>query len=98
MAARKTKRIAEFGDFQTPLELARIVCRILSKTRRFAPASIVEPTCGRGSFLVAAFEAFPDAERIIGLEINAEYLGEATRAVAPLDNSNSLLRLCCCMA
>lgn len=87
MAARKTKRIAEFGDFQTPLELARIVCRILSKTRRFAPASIVEPTCGKGSFLVAALEAFPGAKKIIGLEINANYLDEATRAVAPLDKS-----------
>lgn len=90
MAARKTRQTAEFGDFQTPLELARIVCRILSKTRRFAPASIVEPTCGKGNFLVAALEVFPDAQRIIGLEINAKYLEEAARAVVPLDKSNKV--------
>ncbi len=88
MAARKTKQTAEFGDFQTPLELARIVCRILANTRRFAPTSIVEPTCGKGSFLVAAMEAFPDAKKIVGLEVNAEYLEEAARAVLPLDKSN----------
>jgi len=90
MATRKTKRIAEFGDFQTPLELARIVCRILSKTKRLAPASVVEPTCGKGSFLVAALEAFPNATKILGLEVNAQHLEEASCAAAPLDTSKKV--------
>jgi hypothetical protein len=49
------------------------------------PASIVEPTCGRGSFLAAAVEAFPSASRIVGLEINPAYLNEARPLLESLD-------------
>ncbi|MBN1912220.1 MAG: hypothetical protein JW818_21040 [Pirellulales bacterium] len=45
--------------------------------------SVIEPTCGKGSFLVAAREAFPLASRVIGLEINNQYVEEARRNAGP---------------
>jgi len=49
----------EFGDFQTPISLAREICSLIARTG-FRPASILEPTCGTGSFLKASLEIFPD--------------------------------------
>ncbi|MCL6583954.1 MAG: SAM-dependent methyltransferase [bacterium] len=66
----------EFGDFQTPQELAFLICRFL-KSVGVAPSSIVEPTCGQGSFLLAALETFPSANRLLGIDINSSYLDEA---------------------
>jgi hypothetical protein len=70
----KTK--IEFGDFQTPDGLATAVCKILA-SRSLQPATIIEPTCGTGSFLVAAAHQFPQARRILGFEINPTYLKQA---------------------
>jgi hypothetical protein len=65
----------EFGDFQTPLPLAREICALL-KREGVEAGTVLEPTCGLGAFLVAAAEAFPSA-RLTGFEINASYLEEA---------------------
>ena len=62
----------EFGDFQTPIELAREIVRHL-KQSNFSPASIIEPTCGTGSFIFVCLEIFSKA-RIIGIDINSNYL------------------------
>jgi len=69
----------EFGDFQTPIELARDVCSLL-KRDRFRPASVLEPTCGRGRFVRAALEMFPDLSRLLGYDINRAYVEEARAA------------------
>jgi hypothetical protein len=69
----KTKTITEFGDFQTPPELALAAMQIL-RDRGIRPRSILEPTCGRGAFLDAAAKSFPDAESIIGVDINQGHL------------------------
>src|SRR5262249_23742732 len=37
--------------------------------------------CGQGAFLTAAAETFPNAERIVGLDINSDYLASAARRV-----------------
>lgn len=66
------KRRIEFGDWQTPLGLATIVCERL-KVIGANPVHIIEPTCGVGAFVLAAAEAFPRAT-IIGHEINVDYL------------------------
>ncbi|MEY3277473.1 MAG: Modification methylase [Verrucomicrobiota bacterium] len=67
----KPKAQVEFGDFQTPLGLAREVCQLLA--RLGIPAStVVEPTCGVGAFLLAAAESFPGA-RLMGWDINPEH-------------------------
>lgn len=59
----------EFGDFQTPLELAKQCLNLL----HIAPnARILEPTCGKGTFLQAAAEVAPGSERV-GIEVNESY-------------------------
>jgi len=70
---RKSKAITEFGDFQTPPELALAATQILHDLG-IRPRSILEPTCGRGAFLGAAARCFPDAESIIGIDINQSHL------------------------
>lgn len=77
---KKNRSIAEYGDYQTPLELARQVCDLLLR-QGFRPKSLLEPTCGTGSFLVAALEAFPSIEHVIGLEINGNHAAKALGAV-----------------
>lgn len=69
----KTKQTAEFGDFQTPIELARKVCELLAD-QGFQPASVIEPTCGLGSFLFAALDQFPTVTKAIGLDISPDYV------------------------
>jgi hypothetical protein len=68
MSVRERETIA-FGDFQTPLDLARRVCRLLSK-RGLCPASVVEPTCGTGHFLLASVEQFSGLKQVRGFDIN----------------------------
>ena len=70
---RKTK--LEYGDFQTPLALAEMVCRKLVELN-VNPRTIIEPTCGVGNFIQAAARSFPSADKIIGVEINQNYLKE----------------------
>ena len=66
----------EFGDFQTPNNLCEQICGILAESH-YLPASIVEPTCGTGTFLRASARAFPNCNSIFGFEINAEYVEAA---------------------
>lgn len=80
MAKQKNDRKAEFGDFQTPAELARQVCDFLIQ-QGVQPASVLEPTCGLGHFLSAAVDTFPQAERFVGLDINPHYVKQASRAL-----------------
>ena len=68
---RKTK--LEYGDFQTPPALAEMVCRKLVELN-VNPRTIIEPTCGIGNFIQAATHSFPSADKIIGVEINQNYL------------------------
>jgi len=75
MAQTKEAKTWEFGDFQTPDTLAREAIAHLKKLdSKFQPKTIIEPTCGVGAFLLAAADTYPDTERIVGLEIEAEYL------------------------
>ena len=75
-SGRRTASVKEFGDFQTPPALAEEVCRWLA-ARGLRPASILEPTCGVGNFLVAGTLAFPTANTLLAADINAAYLREA---------------------
>jgi len=79
-AAKKNKQTAEFGDFQTPIELARLACRIIAE-QKVKPVSIVEPTCGTGNFIVAALEQFSEIQNVTGLDINPDYVQAAISAV-----------------
>ena len=72
MKNQNRRRIKEFGDFQTPPELAHSIVNFL-KANGVNPATIVEPTCGTGSFVLASINTFPDAA-IIGIDINSNYV------------------------
>jgi hypothetical protein len=75
-----TKAKIEFGDFQTPPGLAAQVC-LFVKRSGVAPGIVVEPTCGSGSFLLAAAKCFPSAQ-LFGWDINPEYVKQARLALA----------------
>lgn len=68
----------EFGDFQTPPELARQVMEIVgaSEWKR-----VLEPTCGEGSFLYASSMFHP--QEMLGIELQPEYV-EKARVIAPV--------------
>jgi len=68
----KSRAKVEFGDFQTPLALAEEVCGLLRR-HGIVPEVVLEPTCGKGAFLVAAAEAFPRAT-LQGWDINRDYV------------------------
>ena len=69
----------EFGDFQTPSDLANEICQLLIKNGE-DPRSILEPTCGQGSFLREAATEFPHAS-LTGIEINGQYVVDAKIAL-----------------
>lgn len=66
----------QFGDFQTPFDLARKVVEILKRNHNINPDIIIEPTCGKGAFVRASYEAFGES-KILGFEINPSYVEEA---------------------
>jgi len=78
MAERSARRV-EYGDWQTPLELSHKVAALLRRVS-CKPAAILEPTCGQGSFLVAASEAFPGIP-LHGYDVNPSYIEDAARAL-----------------
>ncbi|MEK6752528.1 MAG: SAM-dependent methyltransferase [Chloroflexota bacterium] len=69
------KKKIEYGDFQTPKELADLVCQKLVEIG-VSPDIIIEPTCGLGAFFESAAIKFSGAKKIIGIEINDDYLSE----------------------
>jgi hypothetical protein len=66
---------AEYGDFQTNEDLANKVALYLS-SKNISPKIIVEPTCGKGNFIIASLQNFKDIESIIGVEIYKPYVWE----------------------
>ena len=66
-------RKIEYGDFQTPQELAREVCGLLKRTG-VSPNSIVEPTCGTGAFFMEALRTFHEAKTGYASDIDEEYV------------------------
>lgn len=75
----------EFGDFQTPYDLAVQVAQRVGELG-FLPKSILEPTCGKGNILHAACQEFPGAEVALGVEISPDYFDFATsRFFVPTD-------------
>lgn len=72
MSAKNNTKV-EYGDFQTPDILCDKICSLLSDLN-VAPNSVVEPTCGTGSFLRASAKAFPDCRQILGFDINPNYV------------------------
>jgi hypothetical protein len=77
---RARRERVELGDWQTPPALARAVVELL--VRGDEPfAAVLEPTCGTGTLLAAAGQAFP-AARLLGFERSALYAEQARRKLA----------------
>jgi hypothetical protein len=72
----------EFGDWQTPLDLAQAALARVAKLGGPVPAVVVEPTCGEGSFLVAAAGEYERA-RLLGYEIKEPYVNAARAQLPP---------------
>ncbi len=73
MIDTKQKYKIEYGDFQTPIELANRICHKLVELD-VNPEIIIEPTCGIGNFIEASFRIFPSTKKIVGIDINRTYL------------------------
>ena len=72
----------EYGDFQTPASLAESVCQLLVALD-VRPTSVVEPTCGQGSFLHAAEKMFDDSAKTYrGYEINEAHVAAARASLS----------------
>lgn len=67
------------GDFQTPRALADAVIERLLRDHP-APDVVVEPTCGKGTFLAAVADRIE--ARLIGFERNPEHAAAASSAIA----------------
>lgn len=64
---------AEYGDFQTNIELANSVVEKL-RNREICPDFVIEPTCGKGNFILAVIQQLPKVKFIIGIEIHKPYV------------------------
>lgn len=82
MVRKKEKGVSEFGDFQTPDDLATEATCVIQRLG-LIPQTVIEPTCGRGAFLVAAMRAFPQAATFVGVEINKTHLDSLKKRLNP---------------
>ena len=78
----------QFGDFQTPDDLAKEVINILRVNHKILPNFIIEPSCGKGAFVRAALNEFSNST-IIGLDINGKYVEEAKLSISKYQNSEN---------
>lgn len=78
----------QFGDFQTPDELARYTVELLREKHGISPDLIIEPTCGKGAFLRASLSEF-DSPKIIGFDINEGYVESAKKSLSKYPNSEN---------
>lgn len=63
----------EYGDFQTNKKLAESICNYLY-SKNICPEILLEPTCGKGSFILSAVKNFESLQQIFGIEIQEKYL------------------------
>jgi len=77
----RTKEIAEFGDFQTPYELAQRIAHLL-RALHVSPAAVVEPSCGIGNFLKASIDTFESEVKYFGFDVNPQHVRAARALLA----------------
>lgn len=65
----------EYGDFQTNMNLTILATNWLNG-QDISPNIVIEPTCGKGNFIIAALQTYPNLEKIIGVEIYLPYIWE----------------------
>ncbi len=80
----------EYGDFQTNKNLANKIAKHLA-IRNISPEIVIEPTCGKGNFIIATLSNFKTIKKIFGLEIYKPYIWETKFNILDffLSNPNS---------
>jgi hypothetical protein len=63
----------EYGDFQTNKKLAESICNYLYN-KNVNPEILLEPTCGKGTFILSAIKTFNSLQQVFGIEIQEKYL------------------------
>jgi hypothetical protein len=58
---------AEYGDFQTNINLSDNVCEFL-KNQNTTPEVIIEPTCGKGNFIISSLNTFESVNLFMELK------------------------------
>lgn len=81
---------AEYGDFQTNSDLANKVTLHLA-SKNISPEVVIEPTCGKGNFIIASLRNFKNIKYVFGVEIYRPYVWETKFSIVDffLSNPNS---------
>src|SRR5665213_170526 len=81
---------AEYGDFQTNSHLAITISKYLSM-KIDEPDVVIEPTCGKGNFIVAALKTFKYLKKVYGIEIYRPYVWETKFSILDffIENPNT---------
>ncbi len=81
---------AEYGDFQTNSDLANKITLYLA-TKKISPEVVIEPTCGKGNFIIASLRNFKNIKKVFGVEIYKPYVWETKFSIVDffLSNPNS---------
>ena len=74
------KSKTEYGDFQTPQDLAIQITSFIKEVFP-NPSVIIEPTCGLGNFIKSALLIFHNADKYYAFDVNNEYLNYLRQAV-----------------
>ena len=67
---------AEYGDFQTNQALAIQITEKL-RSNGTSPEIVIEPTCGKGNFIIAVLNTFDHIKKIYGIEIQKKHTWQA---------------------
>lgn len=79
----------QYGDFQTPSELAEKATRKLAQSHGISPDFVVEPSCGVGAFVLSASKVFVNS-KILGVDVNPEYIGTLMSKLSEEGGSESV--------
>jgi hypothetical protein len=78
---------AEYGDFQTNSDLAQKVALHLA-SKGISPEIVIEPTCGKGNFIIASLRNFKNIATVLGIEIYKPYVWETKFSIVDFFLSN----------
>ncbi|MEX0966411.1 MAG: hypothetical protein WD077_04175 [Bacteroidia bacterium] len=84
--AEETCRAA-YGDFQTNSDLANKVTSHLA-SKDISPEIVIEPTCGKGNFIIASLQNFKNIKNVFGIEIYKPYVWETKFSILDFFLSN----------